>query len=270
MDIEKLKEYLAEGLSLTAISKKEGKSLGSVRYWATTYGLKSNFKNFKEEPYHKTNVVDGKKHCTRCDQWKSVEEFGPKGQKQTHHYCRPCLYAYQQERGKARKKKVIEIMGGKCVRCGYCRNHAALEFHHLDPSKKEINIAGNGIKGSWKRLTQELKKCILLCANCHREEHNQDMFVLPESSIELNKMLNFELKPTGKCPTCQTDVFNTKYCSTMCAQDGLRRAERPSKEELAQLIETTSFVQIGKKYGVSDNAVRKWANHYGLEWRAKK
>jgi len=270
MEIEKLKAYLAEGLSLTAISKKEGRSLGSVRYWAVTYGLKSNFKNFKEEPYHKTNVVDGKRHCTRCDQWKFVDEFGPKGKKQTHHYCRPCLYAYQQERGKARKKKVIELMGGKCVRCGYFRNYAALEFHHLDPSKKEINIAGNGIKGSWKRLMAELQKCILICSNCHREEHHQDMFVLPDSSIELNRILNLEVHPTGNCPTCGTEVFNTKYCSHACSCDSRRRVKRPNREELERLINTTPFVQIGKKYGVSDNAIRKWANHYGLDWKAIK
>lgn len=270
MEIEKLKAYLAEGLSLNKIRKKEGVSLSTVRYWMEAHGLESNFKNFREDPFHKVEVIDNKRHCTRCDQWKDLDEFSAKGKKQTHHYCRPCLYAYQQERGKARKKKVIDLMGGKCTRCGYCRNHAALEFHHLDPSKKEINIAGDGIKGSWKRLTEELKKCVLLCSNCHREEHNPDMFVRPESSIELNRVLNVELKPTGRCPTCDTEVFGTKYCSHACSCDSRRRSKRPSREELAQLIETMPFVQIGKKYNVSDNAIRKWAEHYGLEWRKTK
>jgi hypothetical protein len=271
MEIEKLKGYLAEGLSLNSIRKKEGKSLNSIRYWMRVHGLKPNFKNFGEEPFNKKAlVVDGKKHCKRCDEWKELDHFFSKGKRNvgdTHHYCKPCLYAYQQERGKNRKKKVIEMMGGKCARCGYCRNYAALEFHHLDPSKKEINISGNGIKGSWKRLMAELQKCILICSNCHREEHHQDMFMLPESSIELNRILNLEVHPTGNCPTCGTEVFNTKYCSHACSCDSRRRAKRPDREELERLIKTMPFVQIGKKYGVSDNAVRKWAEHYGLKHR---
>lgn len=271
MEIEKLKGYLAGGMSLNAIGKKEGKSLGSIRYWMRVYNLTPNFKNFGEEPFKKkAPIVDGKKHCHRCDKWKDLDEFYKKGTKQgkqTHHYCKPCLYAYQQERGKNRKKKVIEFMGGKCVKCGYCRNYAALEFHHLDPSKKEINISGDGIKGSWKRLTNELRKCILVCSNCHREEHNQDMFVLADSSIELNKILNLSIQSTGKCPTCGTEVFSTKYCSHACSCDSRRKAKRPTREELEELIKTTPFLQIGKMYGVSDNAIRKWADHYGIQWK---
>jgi hypothetical protein len=267
MEIEKLKKYLSEGLSLNTIRKKEGKSLNTIRYWMRVHGLEPNFKNFKEEHFHKIEIVDGKRHCKRCDQWKKVDEFGAKGKTQTHHYCKPCLYAYQQERAKNRKKKVIELMGGKCSKCGYCRNYAALEFHHLDPSQKEINIAGNGIKGSWKRLTNELKKCILICSNCHREEHNQDMFVLENSSIELNKILNLSIQSTGKCPTCGTEVFGTKYCSHACSCDSRRKAKRPTREELEELIKTTPFLQIGKMYGVSDNAIRKWADHYGIQWK---
>jgi hypothetical protein len=267
MEIEKLKGYLAEGLSLNAIRKKEGKSLNTIRYWMRVHGLKPNFKNFGEEPFKKSEIVDGKKQCTCCNEWKSLDEFAKKKDNYTQHYCRPCIYAYQQERGKSRKKKVIDLMGGKCVKCGYSRNYAALEFHHLDPSKKEINISGNGIKGSWKRLMEELKKCVLICSNCHREEHNPDMFSLPESFIELNRIMNIEMKPTGNCPKCGTEVFGTKYCSHACSCESRRRAKRPSRKELEELIKTTPFTRIGEKYGVSDNAIRKWADHYGIEFK---
>jgi len=55
-----------------------------------------------------------------------------------------------------------------------------------------------------------------------------------------------------------------KYCSSLCRNIQRRKVERPSKEKLKQLIDTTSFLQIGKKYKVSDNAVRKWARKYQL------
>lgn len=45
--------------------------------------------------------------------------------------------------------------------------------------------------------------------------------------------------------------------------------ERPSKEQLAQEIDSMSFIALGKKYGVSDNAVRKWAKAYGLLFRSR-
>ena len=57
---------------------------------------------------------------------------------------------------------------------------------------------------------------------------------------------------------------NAKHCSSICRSMQRRKVKRPSKEELKILIDTTSFLQIGRKYKVSDNAVRKWAKSYEL------
>ena len=67
------------------------------------------------------------------------------------------------------KKRLIEYKGGKCQICGYNKCQDALEFHHLDPSKKDYNVSG-GTK-SFNTLKSEVDKCILVCANCHREIH---------------------------------------------------------------------------------------------------
>ncbi len=70
------------------------------------------------------------------------------------------------------------------------------------------------------------------------------------------------------CQICEKEFKatykNAKYCSSKCRGVAQQRVERPSKEELKNLIETTSYLQIGKKYGVSDNAIRKWVKNYGL------
>ena len=68
----------------------------------------------------------------------------------------------------------IEYKGGKCVKCGYNKCNAALDFHHLDPTQKEFNLGSHGHTRSWERMKVELDKCILLCANCHREIHQID------------------------------------------------------------------------------------------------
>lgn len=52
--------------------------------------------------------------------------------------------------------------------CDYSRCLSALEFHHLDPTKKDFIISRCF---SLKKAKLELDKCILLCSNCHREVH---------------------------------------------------------------------------------------------------
>jgi len=69
------------------------------------------------------------------------------------------------------KEMAIEYKGGKCCKCSYNRCNDVLEFHHLDPSKKDFNISQRGHSRSWVRVKKELDKCIMVCSNCHREIH---------------------------------------------------------------------------------------------------
>ncbi len=67
------------------------------------------------------------------------------------------------------------MKGGYCQRCGYSKNLAALEFHHLDPTEKEIQLDMRTLSNrNWHIVLAEAEKCILLCSNCHAEEHNPD------------------------------------------------------------------------------------------------
>ena len=65
----------------------------------------------------------------------------------------------------------VEYKGGRCQVCGYERCIEALEFHHLDPTQKDFGISHRGYTRSWEKVKEEINKCILLCANCHREFH---------------------------------------------------------------------------------------------------
>ena len=53
--------------------------------------------------------------------------------------------------------------------CGYDRYIGALQFHHCDPRRKTFHLAHNGMTRSLERSREEVKKCVLLCANCHAE-----------------------------------------------------------------------------------------------------
>ena len=69
------------------------------------------------------------------------------------------------------RRKALDYRGGRCERCGYDRCREALEFHHLDSARKDFGISSRGYTRSWKKIREEVDKCVLLCANCHREVH---------------------------------------------------------------------------------------------------
>jgi 5-methylcytosine-specific restriction endonuclease McrA len=75
------------------------------------------------------------------------------------------------KRRKVIRQKAILYKGGRCERCGYDRCGEALEFHHLESAHKDFGISSKGYTRSWNRTREELDKCVLLCANCHREIH---------------------------------------------------------------------------------------------------
>jgi hypothetical protein len=80
------------------------------------------------------------------------------------------------------KIKAIEYKGGKCIICGYCKAIRSMQFHHMDPDKKDFGIGGNGSSFKWETVKLELDKCILVCANCHGEIH--------EGILDINKYVH--------------------------------------------------------------------------------
>jgi len=69
------------------------------------------------------------------------------------------------------KRLAVEYKGGKCEICGYDKYLGALDFHHTDPNQKDFGLSSSGITRAWNLIKQELDKCVLVCANCHREIH---------------------------------------------------------------------------------------------------
>ena len=65
-------------------------------------------------------------------------------------------------------------MGGSCLYCGFDKNYAALDFHHLNPKEKSFNV-NTTAACNWDKLVHEANKCVLLCRNCHSALHHPDM-----------------------------------------------------------------------------------------------
>lgn len=102
---------------------------------------------------------------------------------------------------RARQKAIlVSEAGGACSSCGYDKCLAALEFHHTDPASKSFNVSRWG--GSLKKRRAEAAKCILLCANCHREAEWKDEDVA--------------LRPAGRPPGFKVIAGNA--AKTHCPQ----------------------------------------------------
>lgn len=83
-------------------------------------------------------------------------------------------FVTQKRRRIGRKRELISMQGGKCVRCGYNKNLAALSFHHLDPAEKAFEVDLRSLANrSRAAIEREVEKCILLCLRCHAEVHHR-------------------------------------------------------------------------------------------------
>lgn len=80
-------------------------------------------------------------------------------------------YENLKEHRRRTKETLVAYKGGKCEKCGYDKCIEALDFHHIDPSTKSFGISTSNIYRNIDVLKREVDKCILVCANCHREIH---------------------------------------------------------------------------------------------------
>lgn len=169
------------------------------------------------------------------------------------------------------KNNIRYVLGDKCAHCGYNSCEAALEIHHLVPEKKKHTFGDLNIGLSWQEVDEEIQDCVLLCANCHREIHNE-LFEIASSYNAQKSQEIFKLEQEfgiHRCEICGNKVsFGYNRCES-CAHKANRVVERPTREELKQAIRNIPFTKIGIKFGVSDNAIRKWCKAENLPYTKK-
>ncbi len=128
---------------------------------------------FDQHNTSKIHIQKYNKLCPKCQEVKPISEFYKRtNRKDPYTYCKPCTTIVTKDRIRKLKKQAVDYKGGKCIKCGYNKCQASLEFHHLDPSKKDFTIGHNN--KAFKNIKSELDKCILLCRNCHGEIHYGD------------------------------------------------------------------------------------------------
>lgn len=118
--------------------------------------------------------------CIDCENELPISEFQKQGTTSagTRKYCsrcKNCFKIYAVTKNYDKRKNFINEAKKECCVCGYIRYKGALEFHHTKPETKLFEIADTVYKKrksvTDEMLEEEIKKCVVLCSNCHREYH---------------------------------------------------------------------------------------------------
>ena len=171
----------------------------------------------------------------------------------------PNYWEAQKIRATLRKFELVKSLGGCCSKCGYNKNLAALEFHHIDASKKSFQLDARRIANtSKKKITEEVAKCELLCSNCHKETHHSRLEIeglverLNEDMIEYKSIF---LTPTKKIKICEhcgkaySPNKGKRFCSEQCRHNN---KGYPTFEEISNKhSELKSWDKVAKYFGIT-------------------
>ncbi len=168
IDRERLESLVEGGMTIREIAAAVGLSGTAVRHWLRRYELRT--KN-RAGPRHGEAGAEAKaaglSRVTLTCLHHGETEFVIEGR--GYYRCKRCRMDRVARRRRKLKAMLVEEAGGCCCLCGYDRYLGALQFHHLVPSEKRLQISWNGVTQSIARLRAEARKCVLLCSNCHAE-----------------------------------------------------------------------------------------------------
>lgn len=221
--------------------------------------------------------------------------------------CKECRKDAVIDIRRRNKIRLVKYKGGKCERCGYDKCIDALEFHHLNPNEKDFGLSCNSTV-SLEKLKSEVDKCIMVCANCHREIHAEERIkkieerekakLMNESEyfknndVSKRRMSNNTLKEKLNIETLLKDIkenvpkremanrygvsvkaiknFLRKNGVTYDETEGINKTKNISiKDFIENFKKYGTFTDVAKIYGVSDNSIRKWCVRNNIPWRKK-
>jgi hypothetical protein len=147
------------------------------------------------------------------------------------------------------KAMLVQAFGGQCGCCNYSSCVEALEFHHPDPRSKDLGISSWNAAASFRRIGEEASKCVMLCANCHREVH-AGVRDIPSSIRRFDESLFSSLKKGA--------VFEKhKAASAVRKVSAKKRGEWSGVDVVALREAGQSWSGIARSAHVSPGSVKK-------------
>ena len=132
-------------------------------------------KGGKKKRFDKYKTIDGVecKWCNDCKTFRPLNEFSTRSDRAAGRagYCRTCTAAQQKALRQKYKEEAVLYKGDVCFDCHETFASHVYDFHHLDPYQKDLSWSDMN-RRSLEHNKNELDKCVLLCANCHRDRHH--------------------------------------------------------------------------------------------------
>jgi DNA-binding CsgD family transcriptional regulator len=163
---DQLEELVEHGATQREIAELLDRSVATIRYWLSRYGLKTDGHRRHRHVFRQADKAGLTRVPAECSRHGAVE-FVKRGDGGWR--CLKCRAEDVVNWRRRVKAKLLTEAGGRCQLCGYARYQGALQFHHLDPSRKEFAISRRGVTRAFEEVRAEAAKCVLLCSNCHAE-----------------------------------------------------------------------------------------------------
>lgn len=172
--------------------------------------------------------------------------------------CKECRKDAVIDIRRRNKIRLVEYKGGKCEICGYDKCIDALEFHHLSPEEKDFGLSCGDTR-SLEKLKAEADKCIMVCANCHREIH-----------------ANERLKKIEKRKSQKIEKEEQYFIKKRLEKEQLKR-ERKSGKMVKKLLDIDAIKkdiqnripkkEICKKYFVSLTSLKRFLKNNNIVYK---
>ena len=165
LDRDELAELVKRGMTIREIAGELDRSTATVRHWLRRYGMTTAA---TERARHtRDGRAQGESSLVRVCARHGRTRFVIEGR--GYYRCKLCRSEQVVEHRRRLKELLVAEAGGACALCGYDRHLGALQFHHLDPRSKRLHISQDGVTLSLETIRREVRKCVLLCSNCHAE-----------------------------------------------------------------------------------------------------
>lgn len=274
LEEDKIRQYVNESISIADVCRKCGWKPTGANYTV----IKRYIKELNIDTSHFTGKRSNINNIHNKHNEKPVEDYLKQDS-----YVKLSILKYKLIKEGLKKYE--------CEKCGcnkWNNEQISLELHHINGDNTDNrleniqllcpnchsqtdNYCGNkNIKKNKKYYCKgcgrEITKTITgFCDDCYEKIINGD-----NSIIQSNNINKKSINVYGYCNKCGKELHSkTKYglCSSCCNIIRGKVNNRPSKDELTEMIKTMSMVSIGKKYNVSDNAIRKWCKNYNLPYK---
>ena len=286
MKKETLELLIKEKKTISEIAQHLSTRDGSIRYWLKKYGLKTHFSGGSRgdalRTWTKYQMIEAIRTSVnisgvlrkiglkiRPGNYSTFKKFVVSNGIDISHLKGKNSHRYSGGGKKATPLNEILKENSFYNRChlksrllkdGLLKNECAICKSHAEWNGKPLVMILDHINGN--NIDNRLDNLRMLCPNCNSQQLTFCRNVQREKAIPRNQK--------SKCLDCGEPICKvSKRCKT-CRGIHDRKTARLSKIELEKMISEMTWVAIGKKYGVSDNAVKKWARQYEIEFAPRK